>query len=45
MENSSIILSGNGNKDFSKLVCEHLNKQLFDCDISKFANGEININI
>lgn len=37
------IFSGTSNLDFSKKVAEHLNHQLSKINISKFADGEINI--
>ena len=37
------IFSGNANKELSEKICEHLNIEISDAKISKFADGEINI--
>jgi ribose-phosphate pyrophosphokinase len=39
------ILSGNANKSFAQLVCKHLNLELSDCEIIKFSNENIKVNI
>ena len=45
MNSDSILLSGNGNIEFSEKVAKHLNISLLKCDINKFANGQIGVNI
>ena len=45
MNNNSLLFSGNGNHIFSQKVSKHLNTNLTKCNINKFANGEIGINI
>ena len=39
------IFSGNTNKEFAIRICRHLNLPLGNADITKFADGEIHINI
>ena len=45
MDPNILLFSCNGNIDFSKKVATHLNLDLGLCEINKFANYEIQINI
>lgn len=45
MDSNILLFSCNGNIDFSKKVATHLNLDLGLCEINKFANYEIQINI
>ena len=45
MDRNSLIFSGNGNIDFSQEVASHLNTKLSPCEVKRFANGEIGVNI
>ena len=45
MDHNSLIFSGNGNIDFSQEVASHLNTELSPCEVKRFANGEIGVNI
>lgn len=39
------VISGNANKDFALKICEDLGRPLSQCDVTKFSDGEINVNI
>ena len=39
------IFSGNTNKDFALRICDHLNIQMGNATINKFADGEIHVTI
>ena len=39
------VISGNANKDFAAKVCNDLGTTLSECDVTKFSDGEINVNI
>lgn len=39
------IFTGNANKEFAERVCKELGMQLGVCDVNKFSDGEINVNI
>ncbi len=39
------ILSGNGNPDFASRICEHLGVELGRAKVSRFSDGEINVEI
>ena len=40
-----LLFSGTANSNFSQNVAKNLKTTLASCDINKFANGEIQINI
>jgi len=40
-----LIISGTSNKELSLLIAKKLNKNIVDCDLSKFNNGETNVKI
>lgn len=39
------IFSGNANRKLAEKICEELGKPLGICDVSRFSDGEINVNI
>ena len=45
MNSDSLIFSGTSNSDFSQKVSKYLKTEISPCEIKKFANGEIGINI
>ena len=42
---NSLLFSGSSHRQFSENVADHLNIKLSSCEIGKFSNGEIKINI
>lgn len=39
------IFSGNANDELAQKICKELNVPMGDCDVNKFSDGEINVNI
>lgn len=39
------VFTGNANRDFVRSVCNSLDLEMGDCDVTTFSDGEINVNI